>query len=158
MASRRPAVLFETEPGVYAAYEPAIESGRTDMGEDQRLIPAQRDNLTNEVSVNGSIRFPNHETLSFDIQDTAEDVLVQEGDRGEESQELAHPAYQQTPQGGVSVQTINVPVRDVDEVDRAELGIATLLQMRHRITEKDDFTVSSQQAPSRRWRRPRRPS
>ena len=62
--------------GVYAAYELAIDSGGTDLGEDQRLIPVQRDNLTNEVSVNGGIRFPNCETLSFDVQGTVEDVLV----------------------------------------------------------------------------------
>ena len=54
-------------------------------------------------------------------------------------------ASQRTPQGGVSVQTINVQVRDVDEMDRAELDIATLLRLRHRITGEDDFTVSSQQ-------------
>ena len=83
------AVLLGAGAGVYAAYELAIDSGGTDLGEDQRLIPVQRDNLTNEVSVNGSIRFPNRETLSFDVQGTVEDVLVQAGDRVEEGQELA---------------------------------------------------------------------
>ena len=54
-------------------------------------------------------------------------------------------ASQRTPQGGVSVQTINVQVRDVKEMDRAQLEIATLLRLRHRLTGGDDFTVSSQQ-------------
>ena len=54
-------------------------------------------------------------------------------------------ASQRTPQGDVSVQSINVQVRSVDEMDSAELGIATVLRLRHRITSEDDFTVSSQQ-------------
>ncbi len=54
-------------------------------------------------------------------------------------------ASQRTPQGGVSVQAINVQVRSIGEMDRAELGIATVLRLRHRITGEDDFTISSQQ-------------
>ncbi len=54
-------------------------------------------------------------------------------------------AAQRTPQGEVSVQSINVQVRSVDEMDRATLEVATVLRLRHRITGEDDFTVSSQQ-------------
>ena len=56
-------------------------------------------------------------------------------------------ASQRTPQGGVSAQTINVQVRDVDDMDRAEQEIATILRLRHRISdpEDDDFTISSQE-------------
>ena len=54
-------------------------------------------------------------------------------------------ASQSTAQGEVNVQSINVQVRSVDEIDEAELQIATVLRLRHRITGEDDFTVSSQQ-------------
>ena len=54
-------------------------------------------------------------------------------------------ASQRTPQGGVSVQTINVQVSNVEEMDKAELEIATVLRLQHRITDEDDFTISSQQ-------------
>ena len=54
-------------------------------------------------------------------------------------------ASQRTPQGKVSVQAINVQVRSVDKMDRAELEIATVLRLSHRITGEDDFTISSQQ-------------
>ena len=54
-------------------------------------------------------------------------------------------ASQSTAQGEVNVQSINVQVRGVDEIDEAELQIATVLRLRHRITGEDDFTVSSQQ-------------
>ena len=56
-------------------------------------------------------------------------------------------ASQRTAQGAVSAETINVQVRSVDDLDRAEREIATLLRLRHRITspDEDDFTISSQE-------------
>ena len=56
-------------------------------------------------------------------------------------------ASQRTAQGAVSVQTINVQVRSIDEMERAEQEIATILRLRHRISDagEDDFTISSQE-------------
>ena len=50
-----------------------------------------------------------------------------------------------TAQGGVSVQTINVEVVDVEAMETAVDEVATVLRFRHRITGDDDFTVNSQQ-------------
>ena len=56
-------------------------------------------------------------------------------------------ASQRTPQGSVSAQSINVQVRSVDDMGSAERDIATILRLRHRITnpDDDDFTISSQE-------------
>jgi putative ABC transport system permease protein len=56
-------------------------------------------------------------------------------------------ASQRTSQGSVSAQSINVQVRSVDDIGRAEQEIATILRLRHRIAnlDEDDFTVSSQE-------------
>ena len=54
-------------------------------------------------------------------------------------------ASQRTNQGGISVQSVNVQVRDVNAMDAALQEIATVLRLRHRITGEDDFTVNSQQ-------------
>jgi putative ABC transport system permease protein len=54
-------------------------------------------------------------------------------------------ARQRTAQGGVNVQTINVQVDSVGEMDPAVREVATLLRLRHRVTGEDDFIVSSQQ-------------
>ena len=51
---------------------------------------------------------------------------------------------QRTVQGGVSVQSINVQVADVDAMDEAVQEIALVLRLRHRITGEDDFTITSQ--------------
>ena len=52
---------------------------------------------------------------------------------------------QRTPQGSVSVQTINVQVGSAEAMDRAVQDVATILRLRHRITGEDDFTITSQQ-------------
>ena len=52
---------------------------------------------------------------------------------------------QRTPQGGVSVQTINVQVKEGQDMEGAIQDIATVLRLRHRLTGEDDFTISSQQ-------------
>ena len=54
-------------------------------------------------------------------------------------------ASQRTAQGGVNVQSINVQVDDVRQMDAAVREVATVLRLRHRITGEDDFIVSSQQ-------------
>ena len=59
------------------------------MGSDQQIIPVQRDNLVNQVSTNGSLTFPNRESLTFGIQGTVGEVLVEEGQQVEEGQPLA---------------------------------------------------------------------
>ncbi len=54
-------------------------------------------------------------------------------------------ASQRTAQGGLSVQTINVQVRDVEDMDLAIQEVAMVLRLRHRITGDDDFFITSQQ-------------
>ena len=54
-------------------------------------------------------------------------------------------ASQRTTQGGMNVQTINVQVRDVENMDPAIQEVATVLRLRHRITGDDDFSITSQQ-------------
>ena len=54
-------------------------------------------------------------------------------------------ASQRTAQGGINVQTINVQVDDVEQIDAAMREVGTVLRLRHRITGEDDFSVSAQQ-------------
>ncbi len=50
-----------------------------------------------------------------------------------------------TAQGDVTVQTINVKVADVEAMDQAETEVESVLRLRHRISDEDDFTVTNQQ-------------
>lgn len=54
-------------------------------------------------------------------------------------------ASQRTTQGGVSIQSINVQAENQEAMNSAELEIATILRLRHRIAGDDDFIISSQQ-------------
>ena len=54
-------------------------------------------------------------------------------------------AAQRTTQGGISVQTVNVEVADSGAMEETLQDIATVLRLRHRIPDEDDFTVRSQQ-------------
>ncbi len=83
------AVLFGGIGGAYGGYALIGDSDGTSLAENQQLIPVQRDNLVNQVSVSGSLVYPNRETLSFGSQGTAEEVLVEEGQRVVEGQPLA---------------------------------------------------------------------
>ena len=54
-------------------------------------------------------------------------------------------ASERTTQGGITVQTVNVQVKDSDALDSAVQEISTVLRLRHRITGDDDFTITSQE-------------
>ena len=82
------AVLVGAAGATYGGYVLLNSSGEAGLGENQQLIPVQYGNLVNQVSTNGSLIFPNRETLTFDIQGTVGEVLVEEGQQAEEGQEL----------------------------------------------------------------------
>ena len=52
---------------------------------------------------------------------------------------------QRTTQGGISVDAINVQMPSVAAMDAGMREVATVLRLRHRITDADDFLISSQQ-------------
>ena len=51
---------------------------------------------------------------------------------------------QRTTQGEISVQVVNVKVRDEEATDAAVDEINNILRIRHRITDDDDFTITNQ--------------
>ena len=83
------AVLIGAAGATYGTYALLDGTGQSGLGENQQLIPVQLGDLVNQVSTNGSIIFPNRETLNFGTQGTVGDVLVEEGQHVEDGQELA---------------------------------------------------------------------
>ena len=148
------ALVLGTTPGYLSVRNNAMASGGF-------ISPAHLDNRS-EVAVLGTriaetlfgLRDPTGQSVRINgRQMTVIGVLEERGGGGlSVDDQVLVPittvyyrlASQRTPQGGVSVQTINVQVSDVDEMDLAEVQIATLLRLRHRITGEDDFTISSQ--------------
>ncbi len=63
----------------YGVYALLGSSGQVGLGEDEQLIPIQYGNLLNEVSVNGSLVYPERELLTFGSRGNVGEVLVEEG-------------------------------------------------------------------------------
>ncbi|MEE9248927.1 MAG: efflux RND transporter periplasmic adaptor subunit [Dehalococcoidia bacterium] len=82
-------VLVGAAGGTYGVYVLVSDSGQADLGEDQQLITVQFGDLVNQVSTNGSLIFPERETLIFGSQGTVIEVLIVEGEQVEEGQLLA---------------------------------------------------------------------
>ena len=83
------AVLVAAAGGTFGIYALAGSSGGVSLGEDQQLIPVRLGDLVNQVSTNGSLVFPNRETLTFGSQGTVKELLVDEGQQVVEGQVLA---------------------------------------------------------------------
>ena len=77
--------------GPWAGYQAyVLASGTTEesLSANQHLILVQKDNLVNQVSTNGSLIFPNKETVAVGTGGIVGDVLVNEGQIVEEGQPL----------------------------------------------------------------------
>ena len=59
------------------------------LGDNQQLLPVQVGNLVNSVSINGSLLFPERETLRFPVAGVVGEVFVEEGDRVGAGEDLA---------------------------------------------------------------------
>ena len=83
------AVLALGIGGAYVGYQYATRTEADGLDEDQQLYTVTAGDLVNEVSISGSLIFPNRETLSFGIQGTVGEILVSERESVVEGQPLA---------------------------------------------------------------------
>ena len=83
-------VLFAAgTSGTYWGYQWVADSEDGALAEDQQLIPVQRDDLVTSISINGSLAFPNTETVSFETPGTLGELAVEEGQAVTAGQPLA---------------------------------------------------------------------
>ena len=59
----------------------ATSSDSSDLEEDQQVVAVRRGDLVNEISVSGSVSFPERENLTFGSKGVVSEVLVKEGER-----------------------------------------------------------------------------
>ncbi|MCY4365485.1 MAG: efflux RND transporter periplasmic adaptor subunit [Chloroflexi bacterium] len=83
------AVMFGSAAAVYFLYTNATQPDTTELAENQQLIPVQYGDIVNQVSTNGSVTFPERETLRFGIEGTIGELLVEKGQSVSTGQELA---------------------------------------------------------------------
>ena len=75
--------------GTYAGYYWFYDRAEDEEAETELQVPVRRGNLVNEVSISGSLVYPNREALSFDVEGVIREIVVEEGDRVNEGQLLA---------------------------------------------------------------------
>jgi hypothetical protein len=73
----------------YAVYTNLSGASDSALPQTQQLYPVQYGDLTNKVSTNGSLFFPNKEILIFGTQGTVSEVFVKEGDKVARGQSIA---------------------------------------------------------------------
>jgi len=72
----------------YGVYALTTDGDEDALEEGQQVIVVRTGDLVNEVSTNGSLVYPNRETLTFGIQGTIGEVLVEEGQAVSQGQDL----------------------------------------------------------------------
>lgn len=82
------------------------------LGENQRTVPVSFGDLITQVSVNGSLVYPERAALMFGAQGTVSEVLVQEGQRVAAGQPLARLDSHATAQLEADVAKARIDLRD----------------------------------------------
>ena len=82
-------LLLGTAGAVYGVYYWVGREDADTLEEDQQIVAVAEGNLVNQVSISGSLLFPNRETLKFGAAGVVEDIRVEEGDYVEEGQVIA---------------------------------------------------------------------
>ena len=115
------AVLIGAVGGTYGAYAVVTGSGGQELEDNQQLIPVQFGNLVNQVTTNGSLVFPNRETLTFGTAGTVVEVLVEESQQVAEGQALARLDETTVASLNRAVAQARVNLQDsLDALDRLE--------------------------------------
>ena len=98
--------------GVYA-----VSSGpdRSELEADQQQIAVRYGNLVNEVSISGSLIFPERDTLTFGIPGTVAELLVAEGQAVEAGQALARLDVETIAALERSVAQSQIDLRDAED-------------------------------------------
>ena len=74
-------VLIGAGGSAYTVYDQTNGSRAEVLAENQEIITVQYGDLVHQVSTNGSLVFPEKETLAFGTEGEVEELLVQEGQR-----------------------------------------------------------------------------
>ena len=121
------AVLVLGIGGAYGGYQFATRAEDDGLGADQSLYTVTTEDLVNEVSVSGSLIFPNRETLNFGTQGTVGEVLVVEGESVIEGQPLAVLDTESLATLEKTVAQAEVSLRDAEEaLDKARSPFTAL--------------------------------
>ena len=82
-------VLLVVALGAFRFLSGGGSSDSANIQEDQQLVPVRRGDLIKQISISGSLSFPNREVMTFGSSGVVAEILVKEGDKVVEGQTLA---------------------------------------------------------------------
>ena len=111
-------VLVVIAAGAFVTYRSATNTEVGQLEEDQQLVTVRRGDLVNEISVSGSVSFPERENMTFGSQGVVAEVLVKEGERVSEGTVIARLDAETIARLEREVSEANAALRDAqDELD-----------------------------------------
>ena len=73
----------------FAVYLSVTSTDSVELTEDQQIVPVQRGDLVNQISISGTLSLPSREVLRFGSEGVVDEVLIEEGQRVAEGDVLA---------------------------------------------------------------------
>ena len=135
-------VLVAMGGGTFGVYSVLQDDGDGGLEEDQSLIPVQRGDLVNDVSISGSLIYPNREALTFGTQGSVGRVLIEEGQQVQQGQPLAVLDDETVANLEKAVAQARVGLRDAEEALAEAASTANDLDLARAQADVADARVS----------------
>ena len=135
-------VLVAMGGGTFGGYAVLQDDNGGNLAEDQSLIPVQRGDLVNDVSISGSLIYPDREALSFGTQGSVGQVLIEEGQQVEQGQPLVMLDDETVANLEKVVAQARVGLRDAEEALAEAASTATDLDLARAQADVADARVS----------------
>ena len=101
--------------GTFGVYLMVTRSGATELEENQQIVPVQRGDLINQISISGTLSLPSREVLRFGSAGVVDEVLIEEGQRVAEGDVLARLDEDTIASLDKGVVQARVDVRDAED-------------------------------------------
>ena len=108
-------VLVVIAGGAFVVYRNATGTESAELEEDQQLVAVRRGELVNEISVSGSVSFPERENMTFGSKGVVAEVLVKEGERVKAGDVIARLDAETIARLEREVTEANAALRDAQE-------------------------------------------
>ncbi len=109
------AIVVAAAGGTFFVYYNTISAEQVDLAEEEQLIPVRIGDLINRVSTNGSLAFPERDTLTFTSAGEVAELLVVEGQPVSRGDVLARLDDSTVVRLGEAVVQAEASLRDAEE-------------------------------------------
>ncbi len=135
-------VLAAMGGGTFGGYILLRDGDGGALEEDQSIIPVQRGDLVNDVSISGTLIYPDREALTFGTQGSVGRVLIEEGQQVRQGQPLVVLDDETVANLEKAVAQARVGLRDAEEALADVVSAATDLDLAQAQAAVADARVS----------------